>query len=161
MSIKQISKSKGFTLLELITVTLILGVLAVVAIRGFGTVQRKALCGRAKSDMREVAHQVELFMQFTPDGVDPDVIGDAGGWEKLIDNKSFSKVPEVSGGTPGQRYGVWSDRATGDIIVWSPLGPPTRPNPINGSPFGEDWPYGAPTNKFPCHVLEHQFSNIH
>lgn len=145
-------RSVGFTIVELIIVLVILGVLATIAIRSFGTVQQKALCARAKKDMREIVLQIELYMQFTQQNVD----GSTDGWTNLINAHHFTKIPEVAGGKPGQQYGIWGDVSTGNIIVWSPLGPGVRPD--NGDP----WPYDPPDaeyDKFPCHALDYQYTN--
>lgn len=155
IKIKKIRSRKAFTLLELITVLVILGILAVVAIRGFGTVKRKALCSRAKSDMREIVLQIELYMQLNQESIDQ-----YSDWEdKLIPSQAFTQIPQVAGGEPNERYGIWSDMMTGDIIVWSPYGPAERPDKP-----GTPWPYDIDTDKygkFPCHVLDQQFSNEH
>jgi prepilin-type N-terminal cleavage/methylation domain-containing protein len=55
-------KDKGFTLVELLVVMAILGVLVTLVAGGFRTAQMRGRDGKRKSDLREIANSLEVFM---------------------------------------------------------------------------------------------------
>ncbi len=55
-------KNKGFTLVELLVVMAILGVLVTLVAGGFRTAQMRGRDGKRKSDLREIANSLEVFM---------------------------------------------------------------------------------------------------
>ncbi|MEJ2347571.1 MAG: prepilin-type N-terminal cleavage/methylation domain-containing protein [Patescibacteria group bacterium] len=55
-------KNKGFTLVELLVVMAILGVLVTLVAGGFRTSQMRGRDGKRKSDLREIANSLEIFL---------------------------------------------------------------------------------------------------
>lgn len=87
--------SKGFTLVELLIVVVILGILAAIVIPQFTQASQSAVKGALKSQLQTIASQLELY-RVQHQGVYPVLAGEStthDGWGALIDDGYLKDQP--------------------------------------------------------------------
>ena len=72
---------KGFTLIEILIVVIILGILAAIVIPQFTNASKDAKVSSAKTLIQTVRSQIELYK--LEQGVEPDLVTD--GWTKMLE----------------------------------------------------------------------------
>jgi prepilin-type N-terminal cleavage/methylation domain-containing protein len=119
-------QTRGFTLLELIVVVLIIGILAAIAIPKFGGTKDRAYVSTMKSDLRNMVTAMESYqsdyaayptalnlIQYSPSSGVTITIGGAtpSGWDATAKHNATVKTcgiyvgtgtPPISGGQPGE-----------------------------------------------------------
>ena len=105
--------TKGFTLIELMIVVLIIGILAAIAIPNFVSMQDRAKEGSVKSNMHTLQLAVEDFA-VTNDGVYP-LLADAGTVEGLLPGAAYPDNPFTAAETVVNWAGTLA--AAGTIAV--------------------------------------------
>jgi len=74
---------KGFTLVEILIVVVILGILAAIVVPQFTSATQDAQVGNIRAQLKSLQNQVELFKARSTDGMYPDLVG--AGWDVMID----------------------------------------------------------------------------
>jgi general secretion pathway protein G len=120
--------SKGFTLVEILIVVVILGILAAIVVPQFTNATQDAQTGNIRAQLKSLQNQIELFKaRNTVDGLYPDLPeGTAGDvcWAAMISGQYIKKEPKnpfngqsgVKAGAAGAAtYGWHYDRTTGTL----------------------------------------------
>lgn len=124
---------KGFTLLELLVVVMILGILVVIGLRSFMTSQVKARDSKRKSEIEQLTRALELFRNdqgYYPVGNSQGQImmqSSTDGWltfewgEEFIDVNNpdtiyMSKLPRISNAV-SFHYQAFARNASGDFVA--------------------------------------------
>lgn len=74
---------KGFTLVEILIVVVILGILAAIVVPQFTSATQDAQVGNIRAQLKSLQNQIELFKARSTDGQYPDLVG--AGWTVMID----------------------------------------------------------------------------
>jgi type IV pilus assembly protein PilA len=115
--------SRGFTLVELLVVTVILGVLAAIAVQVFLNQRSKGYDALIKSDLRNAASAEEAFLASN----DRYSVQSPIGPELSAEGFQYSSGRDYSGGTPtivvsavgSQSYCLTARSAGGDLIAYN------------------------------------------
>lgn len=132
---------KGFTLIEMLIVVMVIGILASAVLVGLGSVQKGARDSRRVSDLKQVQNALELY--FNRCGFYPgmaDCTGSGGGprdWEDLESVLSQSglgiyRLPRDPRNTPPYVYTYAVDTAGSSYVLKATLEDP------NSSAFRDD-----------------------
>ncbi len=61
MSLQRIRNSKGFTIIELLIVIVVIGILAALVLTAYGNIQQRARNAERQNDINEIHKQAELY----------------------------------------------------------------------------------------------------
>ena len=109
---KTLSLSKGFTIVELLVVIVVIGILAAITIVSYTGISQKATISSLQSDLVGAKKQLSLYYV------------DHGAYPASID--ATTKCPKDSGGTPDTKYCL--KPSTGNTFTYSTLGVATNPD---------------------------------
>ena len=120
---------RGFTVIELLAVMILIGILAILAIGKYNSVRESGYLGTLKTDLKNLATHQELYYQgigtFT--------------YSNDLATLEFKKTPGVEINIPEADNAGWSALATHVASTWScalflgdaePLSPATKPGKI-------------------------------
>jgi len=117
---------KGFTLVEILIVVVILGILAAIVIPQFANASNDALKGTLQTQLQTISSQIELYRVRENGSFPPGITtaADNNGWAELIDDGYLREEP---------RNGF-----TGSTVVADGVGPGGAQGDA-GSDFTEGW----------------------
>ena len=75
---------KGFTLVEILIVVVILGILAAIVVPQFTNATQDSQAGNIRAQLKSLQNQIELAKARSTDGLYPDLLGSRG-WGVMID----------------------------------------------------------------------------
>ena len=119
--------SKGFTLVEILIVVVILGILAAIVVPQFTNATQDAQTGNIRAQLKSLQNQIELYKARSTDGLYPDLPEGTDGatcWASMISGAYIKKEPKnpfngksgVKSGADGDTDYGWSyDRSTGTL----------------------------------------------
>ena len=92
--------TRGFTLIEILIVVVILGILAAIVIPQFSSASQEASISSVRSQLQTLRSQVELYRvqqgDFPEDGTIPGSgTAGTGGFAALVSEKYLQRLPEV------------------------------------------------------------------
>lgn len=89
---KLLKDEKGFTLIELMVVVVIIGILAAIAVPAFSDASDKAKVSKAKADLRTIESALEIY--YAEHGEYPDADSDNTLPDVLEDDGYIKTIPE-------------------------------------------------------------------
>ena len=86
------TKAKGFTLVEILIVVVILGILAAIVVPQFTNAANEARTGNVATQVSTIENQLELYAAQNG-GVYPDLSTAGETWQDLVDAGYFKEIP--------------------------------------------------------------------
>jgi general secretion pathway protein G len=107
------SRSRGFTLVEILIVVVILGILAAIVVPQFTNASQQAIKGALASQLQTVNTQIELYRVQNAgslpntDAGDPMLGGGSGGWGILVSGNFLKNQPKNGYTRSSNVAGAW------------------------------------------------------
>ena len=137
-----LQKAKGFTLVEILIVVVILGILASVVVANMMSSVTDAQIATAKNELSKLRNAVQIYIATNENSIPPVVAGD-GTWGPIAGNRDYLKE------APGNPY-VGNENAR---VIALGTGPDTAYQTTHGWIFsatsGEVWASGFDANGDP------------
>jgi prepilin-type N-terminal cleavage/methylation domain-containing protein len=92
MSIKNMSKERGFTIVELLIVIVVIGILAAITIVAYNGVQNRARTTTNQANAQEVQNKAEVYAADTGNGVFP---ANGTAFEAIVATDTAALSPKV------------------------------------------------------------------
>jgi type IV pilus assembly protein PilA len=92
MSIKNMSKERGFTIVELLIVIVVIGILAAITIVAYNGVQNRARATTNQANAQEVQNKAEVYAADTGNGVFP---ANGTAFEAIVATDTAALSPKV------------------------------------------------------------------
>ena len=107
--------AKGFTLVEILIVVVILGILAAIVVPQFTNAANEARVGNVATQVSTIENQLELWAARNG-GAYPDLATAGETWQDLVDDGFFKEIPSnpFDGGTG---ITAWDSDGVGDTNV--------------------------------------------
>lgn len=160
-------RAKGFTLVEILIVVVILGILAAIVVPQFTTASQDAVKGALASQMQTITAQTELYrvQNFGQlphlDTADPIVAGDGGGdqtavWGVFVLNQFLKSAP-INGYTRSWSIGAFNTTAIGSDVVGTLMAPGAVPLADGASP---GWIYNSLLGSWAANGFNHEVNAL-